>query len=170
MLFILKEDRRFTFFARIGTYLAAGVTILAAVNSGFAFYYDKEMGKEGFYKTFGNHAVYRWDFSPAKLISTIDPAVISGSLALIQKYSPGENYGIYIISKYDNLLPFMAGRYSLMPHFSLMGYLLDESSFRRVVGAVKVNAPRYFYADKDIEAQASDLWVKMMTLNIVKIF
>jgi len=165
MLFILEKDPRATIFVRRGAYSFAGFTILSALIFSYYFYCDKDLGKKSFSDNFKNHQIYQWNFKRAKLISTINPAVIADSLALVRQYSPVEKSGIYIISKYDNLLPFMAGRYSLMPHFSLAGYLLDKNSFQQAVDAIRLNAPSYFYVDKDIEAAPNDLWAGLMRVG-----
>ena len=163
MLFILAQSPRLARFARWGAYLCVGLSVLLVVSSGYYFYCDKNLGKKLFSDNFKNHQTYQWDLKRAKIISTIDPQPIADSLALIQEYSPMRHSGIYIISKYDNLLPFMAGRYSLMPHFSLAGYLMNEKAFRAAVNTIKSAAPLYFYVDKDIEAEPNDLWVEMMS-------
>jgi hypothetical protein len=170
MLFILEQSRRLAHFVRWGAYFCTGLAVLLVVNSGYSFYCDKDMGKKLFSDNFEDHQVYQWDFKRAKLISTINPQPIADSLALIQKYSPVENSGAYIISKYDNLLPFLANRYSLMPHFALAGYLLNEKASHMAIDTIMINVPLYLYVDRDIETKPNDLWASMMSVGKYKGF
>jgi len=140
--------------------ILAALAIIAAVFFAGRYYFDGRIsGKKTFYDNFRQHRLYNWDFSRAKLISTIPENTIEQSVSLIKKYSPPPASGIYIISKYDNLLPFLSDHYSLMPYFCMSAYLLTEKSSADAIGSIVDNDPRYIYVDTDIEtAIADDPW------------
>jgi hypothetical protein len=87
---------------------------------------------------------------------------------VIEKYSADARRGIFIISKYDNFLPFISGHYSLMPHCELPYWLITENEIRRAVYAIREGRPEYVFVDTDIEMYAEgdersalDPWCKL---------
>jgi len=155
MLFMMKD--KYSFSRHIVRIIAVMFFIFAA----FAlrsFYFAPHSGKKYFLDNFKDHKTYAWGFERAHVVSTIDPALIDQSLALINNYSRQPDTGIYILSKYDNLLPFLSGHYSAMRYFSLSGYLLNEEALLRVVADLRRAKIEYLYVDRDILDDAVDLW------------
>lgn len=125
----------------------------------FPFYvssvgYYKE--KHQYQQIFNNHKVYSWDFLRAKFRSTMDPIPFSESLGLIDRFSDIENRHIYIISKFDNLLPFLAGKYSAMPFSELAISLLTDKEVRIATETLLRHKPRFLFVDTDINSAFED--------------
>jgi hypothetical protein len=80
------------------------------------------------------------------LISTINPEPINKGINIIRKYS-ADGYGIYIISRYDNLLPFLAERYSLMPFFEMSWHLFSDWESKQAIEMLRNRKPRYLFVD-----------------------
>ncbi|GEM_PF-3743122 len=99
-------------------------------------------------RTFLDHKLYRWDFNRAHFLSTMDPAVFVESVRLIDRYSVGR--AIYIISRYDSLLPFLSERYSAMPYPSLNFYLVTDRETKAVGDVILHDRPQYLFVDSDI--------------------
>jgi hypothetical protein len=98
---------------------------------------------------FKDHKSYDWNFERAKITSTINPIFFQESVKMIDKYSRGVR-GIYIISKYDNILPFVSCRYSEMPFQDLSWFLITEKEVADTVTHIKKGDPEYLYVDTDI--------------------
>ena len=112
----------------------------------FAYYTTK-----GEYeKVFATHRTYEWNLEKAQFRSTMDPKYFVDSVSLIQQYANSEN-GIYIISKYDNVLPFLAKKYSAMPFFDVPWMLLTENEINLCIESIKTKKPPYLFVDTDIE-------------------
>jgi hypothetical protein len=153
---------RLSVFIRSFVYLGAAAAVIFALTFMGSFYKNSSgLSKNDFRRNFTNHKLFRWDFSRARLLSTINPQPVKESVALIRKYSRDSNSGIYIISKYDNLLPFLAERYSKMPAFYLQDYLRDAVSTKRAVSSILRELPEYIYVDSDLEQMPNDLWKKL---------
>ncbi|MDA8388207.1 MAG: hypothetical protein M0Z58_06070 [Nitrospiraceae bacterium] len=127
--------------------------VLLASGLGAKYYVQKL----AFGRIFTQHKVYTWDFDRARLITTINPGPIRQSIGLIQKYSP-EDKGIYIISKYDNLLPFLSARASLMPYFEMPWHFLSDAESRESVDLLRQRRPLYLFVDTDIDRYDEDPW------------
>ncbi len=135
---------------------AAGSAVLALfllAPAGLIFYREKG----GFLDNFIDHRVYRWPFERGTVVSTMPPGIFEESVALIQTYSTGREKGIYILSKYDGLLPFLAHRFSAMPFFELSSYLLSPREYRLALRTVKERRPEYLYVDTNIR-RPGDSW------------
>ncbi len=98
---------------------------------------------------FDHHTTYHWNMDRAHIISTMNPIYFQNGVALIQKYSKGQN-GIYIISEYDNFLPFLAHKYSMMPFFDLKWYLMTPKELKRSILMLKVKKPKYIFVDTGV--------------------
>ncbi len=132
--------------------LLTGALLLASVLC-FKYYAQKSE----FGGIFSRHKVYSWNFKRARLISTIDPAPVRQSVELIRKYSP-QDRGIYIISKYDNLLPFIAGRSSLMPYVEMPWHFLTNTAEKKSIDWLQQRKPLYLFVDTDIDHYDKDPW------------
>jgi hypothetical protein len=130
--------------------LVGGLTIgaLAFVYvPGLSAYYTTKTEYE---KVFATHRTYDWNLERAQFRSTMDPAYFVESVSLIQQYANSGN-GIYIISKYDTVLPFLAKRYSAMPFFDVPWMLLTDHEVNLCIESIRANKPRYLFVDTDIE-------------------
>lgn len=121
----------------------------------YQFYKDKKM----FHDNFVNHKVYQWSFTKAHTISTMNPEPLAESIRLIHKYS-NSGSGIYMLSEFDNLLPFLAERYNALT-FDLAWHLLSDEEVDATINKINKNAPRYLYVDNNIDSEMSDPWSKI---------
>ena len=80
----------------------------------------------------------------------MNPAYFVDSISLIQAYAPTNN-AIHLISKYDNLLPFLAKKYSAMPFFDLQWFLLTDKEVNLCIERIQTQKPPYLFVDTDIE-------------------
>ncbi|MFH1825474.1 MAG: hypothetical protein ABH873_09685 [Candidatus Firestonebacteria bacterium] len=108
-------------------------------------YYNSKREYDNVFKT---HKTYEWNLDRAKFTSTMDPEYFENSISIIQKYSK-EN-GIYIISKYDNFLPFLSKKYSDMPYFDVQWFLITQKEVQECIKKVKTKKPEYLFVDTDI--------------------
>lgn len=100
-------------------------------------------------RVFTDHKVYQWKFDNAKLFSTADPSHFEDSVALIRTYAPANR--IYIVSKYDFIVPFLAGKYSGLPYFDLAWFLLTQREIDNSIRAIAEARPEYLFVDSDID-------------------
>jgi hypothetical protein len=98
---------------------------------------------------FRSHIEYDWVFEKMRIKSTMPPQFFSNSRDLIHKYS--SDSGIYIISKYDSVLPFLSDRYSRMPFFELSYFLVTPKEIRECIYLLEKDKPEYLYVDTDID-------------------
>jgi hypothetical protein len=116
---------------------------------------DVHKSKRQYEKIFEHHVTYEWNMDRAHIVSTMNPVYFQNSVDLIQKYSRGQN-GIYIVSEYDNLLPFLAHRYSLMPFFDLKWYLITPKELDKSIKTLQVNKPEYIFIDTGIDRNVNN--------------
>lgn len=116
--------------------------------------------KETFTDNFTYHKTYVWNFDRAKLITTIDPEPISESISFIKKYC-GHVNGIYMISKYDNLLHFLSNKHSLMPYYEMHWHLFSPVDRQEAIDKLSSAAPEYVFVDSNIDNYTNDPWGKI---------
>lgn len=105
-----------------------------------------------FKRVFENNKTYEWTLPGTNFISTMDPKYFTDSVELIQKYSPQEK-GIYIISQYDNFLPFISGRYSALPVIDLQWYLITAQDMKKVIKSITDAKPEYLFAERNLDTR-----------------
>ncbi len=115
------------------------------IAASFHFYKNQH----SYNKTFANHQLYQWSFEDASFTSTMEPELFEEATILIKQYSP-DIKGIYIISKYDHLLPILAGKYSAMPYNELLTNLATPKEVEEAVKAILINKPTFLFVDSDI--------------------
>jgi hypothetical protein len=134
--------------------ISAFILLLMSVMGIEMFYREKS----AFRDVFSQHKMYQWDFDRARIISTVDPTPFQQSISLIHKYSPEMNSGIFIISEYDNLLPFLSHRHSLMPFFDMAWYLVSPQENETAVSVLKLKKPEYLFVDAAMLDVGNDPW------------
>jgi hypothetical protein len=100
-------------------------------------------------RIFSTHQVHEWKFTRASIESTVDPAYFESAVQLLVKYAGGDD-AVYIISKYDNIVPFLAGKYSAMPFFELSRFTITESEIQRSAELITRAKPRFLFVDTDV--------------------
>ena len=125
--------------------LAVLVFLGVYLPSGAAYYREKEK----YEKIFEDRRVFEWNLSTAKFKTTMDPHPVYEAAERIQRYSP-EAKAIFIISKYDNLLPFIAARYSAMPFSEVATSLLTRREVRLCIEAIISGNPEFIFVDTEL--------------------
>ena len=133
------------------------------------FYYFEKHAYDNIRLT---HRVYAWNFERASFDTTMDPSVFAGDIRLINKYVPRDK-AIYIISKYDNFLPFLAGKYSAMPYLEVITSLVTQREINNCINVILENRPEYIFVDTDISRNLNgdvfyknDSFVKMVAPDL----
>ncbi len=105
--------------------------------------------RRSFNKIFTNHVTHIWDFPKMRAESTMDPAPFREAVDLIKRYNKGP--GVHIISKYDMILPFLAGRYSAMPWHILSEFMITQKETAKAIDAIRQARPEILFVDSDID-------------------
>lgn len=142
--FVAEASGRRKEVIRLTSFLSLAVFACVYLPSARSFY----ASKSEYEKVFETHKTYEWALDRAVFVSTMDPAYFEDSSGLLRKYAR-EN-GVYIISKYDNFVPFLAGKYSEMPFFETSNFLFTPKEFEMCVAALKSAAPEFLFVDTDI--------------------
>lgn len=108
------------------------------------FYY----GRMQYEKIFKTHVTYHWNTARTGFISTMEPDLFNQAVTLINKYE--HHSTIYIISKYDAVLPILASKYSVFPFTDLPLNLISQKEINLVVDIIKHDSPEYLFIDSDI--------------------
>lgn len=111
--------------------------------------------KINYERIFKKHVTYNWNFDRAHITSVMNPIYFQNGVDLIHKYA-AESNGIYIISEYDNILPFLAHKYSLMPFFDLKWYLLTKKELWKTIDVINAQKPQYLFVDTGIDRNLND--------------
>jgi hypothetical protein len=136
--------------SRFHKVVVAGLTILIFLGiytPGVVAYYKS---RHEYKNIFAHHKIYDWELETARFRSTMNPSYFADSISLIHEYEPSHN-AIYLISKYDNFVPFLAKRYSAMPFFDLQWFLLSPKEVALSIERITQNRPQYLFVDTDIE-------------------
>jgi len=122
-------------------------SLIVFLNTGNEFYKNKH----NLDRIFETHKTYNWSFTNANIISTINPTYFDESVKLINKFS--NNNAIYMISKYDRVLPFLSNRYNALPFIDLSHYLLSEKEIKQAIATIKREQPNYLFVDTSIKRE-----------------
>lgn len=134
-----------------------GVSLFAVYGPTLASYYVRQWEYRQIYAT---HRVYQWDFDRARFETTMDPTYFRNAVDLIGKYSTSS--GIFIISKYDTIVPFLAGRYSEMPYHDVATSLVTQKEVDNCTNLIRASRPEYIFVDTDIERNLNgDIWFQI---------
>lgn len=120
--------------------------------------------KQEFDRVFDTHQTYQWNMERGHFVSTMNPKYFEDSIQLIQKYSPQN--GIYMISKYDAFLPFMAKRYNAMPYIEMSQFLITKNEMQNVIDTVNSKQPEFLFVDTDINRNLNTDIVNSKAPNI----
>lgn len=142
---LLFEMARHKNLNKIFNYLMIGILVVYMVSLGHMV-----STKNQYEQIFKQHVTYEWNLDRAHITTTMNPIYFENSVKLINKYSP-ESSGIYIISEYDNFLPFLAHKYSLMPFFDMKWYLITPKELNKTIRLLREAKPEYLFVDTDID-------------------
>lgn len=102
-------------------------------------------------KVFEEHRLYHWSFKHAHFVSTMNPDKVQSAVNAINDYASSLENSIYIISKYDSLLPFLANKYTAMPYLELATSLISSDQVSLAQQAILEAQPKYLFVDTDIK-------------------
>ena len=125
------------------------VLLIGGVIFNIVLFGQNFLQKRTFDKVFANHVVYQWNFHRLKAESTMDPVPFNAAVSLIQKYTNGPS--VYIVSKYDMILPFLASRYSAMPWHILSEFMVTQKETQMAIDKIRSDRPELLFVDSDIE-------------------
>jgi hypothetical protein len=134
-------------FQKVMVACLTAVVFLGIYVPGLVSYYKT---RQEYTNIFKSHKTYDWNLETAHFRSTMDPLYFVDSISLIREYESSNN-AIHLISKYDNFVPFLAGKYSAMPFFDLQWFLFSPKEVLLSVERIKKNRPQYLFVDTDIE-------------------
>jgi len=140
----LNNSGEETIVKKYGVLLISPLVLIYLVGS-IIFYWNNY----GYFKEFKEHQLYTWSFDSAKFESTMDPMLFKEGAQLIKKYSTNQN-AIFIVSKYDHVLPILANRYSAMPYNELLTNLVSPKEVKLASDHIFKNNPDYVFIDTDI--------------------
>lgn len=98
---------------------------------------------------FQQRETYSWSFPNLTATSTMDPIPFEDSVNLIQKYALQNQ--IMLISKFDAILPWLAGKYSGFRNGELGVSMIGRPDLHRQIRVLRETAPEYLFVDRDIE-------------------
>lgn len=159
MVYISKElmlntERANSIYLRFGIFAGTALLVFTCAQSINSFYKNKRVHANNFKQ----HRLYTWDFDRAKITTTINPEPFRKSIALIHKYSPQDNSGIHILSTYDNVLPFLAKRFSMMPFFEMQWFIFSQKEHLEAISRLKNQKPLYLFVENNIDKALPDPW------------
>ncbi len=118
--------------------------VIAYIFSTYFFY----IGRAETLQLFRQHLIYDWNFEKAKFKSTMEPELFYETVDLIQKYSNSNS--IYLISKYDAILPVVSNKYNKIPAVSVALDMIGKKDIARMARPILKNKPEYIFVDTDI--------------------
>ncbi len=152
-IYILTIGLMFYYMAKAWPYKVQNILWIIITGYAFSTYVSSVKkvidSKKEYNKIFETHKTYKWDMPNAHFISTMNPQPFKNDANLIRKYS--SQNGVYIISEYDNILPFLANKYSQMPFFDLKWYLITPREVQKSIDLLKNDQPKYLYIDAGID-------------------
>jgi len=117
-------------------------------------------------QVFKNHTIYQWDFKAASFLTTADPELFRESSQLINKYVFDQK-GIFLISKYDHILPLLADKYNLLPYIELPMHLVSFKEVDFVATSILNAKPKHIFIDSDIARdKMNDLPLKLDPVSV----
>ena len=118
--------------------------IFIYVPSSIKFYLDRS----SYNKIFESHVVHYFGMQGAKFQSTMEPQLFEQTCDLINKYE--KHPYMYLISKYDAILPVITKKYNAIPSVSVSLDLVSNVDAKRFINAITQNNPLYVFIDTDI--------------------
>lgn len=124
----------------------AGVFLVGRIGIGFWIHNRAEVRR-----AFEVHQTWAWPFERAAVVSTADPAPLAASVAQLERWAPGPDRGVAILSVFDDLVPFLARRHSVLPHFELQWALLTEADRAHAVEVLERARPPVLFVGHELE-------------------
>lgn len=149
----------------------AATALLALSLAAFPVNYGSfRESKSDYYRDVRGHVVHPWNLETARFKTTMPPEPLDNAVELIRKYSAGDD-GIYLISKYDYMLPVLARKHSRMLYPNLPYFLVTSREAEDVNRQLETERPKYLFVDSDVMLDGQ-LWTanNFMTLSASYLF
>lgn len=130
--------------------LLATVAVIGFYLHSIGTYTSSKTKYEYYLSAYNN--VSNWNLPRADIKSVVDSKPITDSIALINKYIPNEQKGIYLISKLDNFIPFLAGKFSALPFPDLQWFLMSSKEDRIVLDKIDQKKPEYLFIENELDS------------------
>ncbi|MGB8931649.1 MAG: hypothetical protein WCC48_10425 [Anaeromyxobacteraceae bacterium] len=133
-------------------------------------YHSFRVSKNEYYREVQGHTVYQWNLEAARFKTTMPPGYFSNSIDLIKKYSANDD-GIYMISKYDYMLPVLARKRSRMLYPNLPYFLVTSREVGDINRQLEAERPKFIFVDSDVMLDGQ-LWTvnNFITLSTQSLF
>lgn len=95
-----------------------------------------------------NLKTYSWNFEKATLLSKTPPTPFQESIELIKSYE--EKKFIFMISKYDHILPLLSNRPLAYKFPQMSWFIFTEQHIDDIINMILSSKPRYLFVDNDI--------------------
>lgn len=104
----------------------------------------------------GSHRIFDWQLGVGNVRSTADPRLLAGDVSLIRDAEAGKR--VFMISKYQDLLLFLAGKNTGFAWNDLMLALVTKKEADSAVEAIRREKPAVLFVDRDIaRSHAGDI-------------
>lgn len=103
---------------------------------------------KSFTKSMHQHQRYFWSFKRAQFYTDMDPKPFAHTLTLIDKYA--QQRDILLLSKYDDIVLWLADRYNQIPYRSVAISVPSVKEQKIVVKKIKHSPSCYLFVDADI--------------------
>ena len=97
------------------------------------------------------YVMEEWKNPKLQIASNAEEKIFQQAIDLISKYTPNTKKDIAIFSRYDNIIPFAAGKYSNLPIQDLQWLLMSPKEYNQITTYFKTEKPKYLFVDTDIE-------------------
>lgn len=149
-LFAISEKRS-KYLKKNANFIIAGFLLATLITKYIPIISKYSKAQIAYNKIFLSHKIFHWKFKRASFVTTMSPKPFENAVSLIDKYSKGSKK-IYIISKYDNILPFLSGKYSALPFQDLSTSLVSSKEIDSTANIIIRQKPRYIFVDNDINS------------------
>jgi hypothetical protein len=125
--------------------MALAAAVLYLVVPGQAVYVSQHASYERYVVS---HRVFDWRLGPGDIRTTADPSLLAGDVALVRDSAPTER--VFMISKYQDLLLYLAGKNSGFAWDDLMLSLVTKKEADAAVEAIRRARPAVLFVDRDV--------------------
>ena len=136
--------KNFFLYSQILTMLFITYVIVSSFNNQI-FSYNK------YSDLVNQYVVEEWKNPKLPIASNAEEKIFQQAIDLIDKYTSNDQKNIAIFSRYDNIIPFAAGKYSALPIHDLQWLLISSKEYNQVTTYFNTQKPKYLFVDTDIE-------------------
>lgn len=148
LITILHAEKKLNYFTvnrRQNTYALTTLSLLILYipTAGYFYYNSKQ-----YHDIFSTHITYHWPTEKTGFITTMEPSLLIQASNVIKQYE--QRNKIYLISKYDTILPVLANKYNAFPYVELPLSLKTTNEIDIIYNQIIKDKPTYIFVDTDI--------------------